>query len=504
MTKKYKARNSVASDCPDLIKEWYKASNKEDTPYIVTVGSDKRVTWRCAECHHLWDAQVKSRAIKKTGCPKCMERHNVSFPEMAIFFYLKEAFEDIKLNSEIKNIEPYKSIDIHLPSLNLIIEYDGGRTHANKLNNDLEKSKLIVEQGYVLFRVRDNGLPPVNIEGVEEYLYKREGNKSVQDMLNDLLDMLINRFKELSPIIEGIRKNINLDRDNMAILSTLPPVVGKDNLLDYYPFIKEIWDYEKNYLMKPEHFPPFSNYMAYFKCDKGHPSYLAQIGSKAKGHGCKICDGQVATKENNLALSFPNLALEWNYEKNQKNPNEHLPHSNKTVYWDCQICKSTYDKMINERTGGGENCPYCAGKRVNATNCLSTTHPHLVKEWDYKKNTNITPNEVTRGSHRKVYWRCEENHSYAATISRRAGKNGTGCQKCYELYKRKALRKTKKENSLATKAPEIAKQWDTEKNKISPNEISRFSKKIFWWKCDKGHEFERSPNSRRSEKCKYC
>lgn len=503
MTKKYKARDSVALERPDLVKEWHKAPSKKDTPDNVTAGSDKIVTWRCVECDHLWDAQVKSRAIKKTGCPKCMERYNVSFPEMAIFYYLREAFEDVKLNSEIKNIEPYKSIDIYLSSLNLIIEYDGGQTHADKLNNDLEKSKLILEQGYVLFRIRDNGLPPVNIEGVEEYLYKRESNKSVQNMLNHLLDMLTNKFKELSPVIEEIRKNIDVDRDNMAILSTLPPVVEKINALDYYPFIEEIWDYQKNCLMRPEHFPPFSNYMAYFKCDNEH-SYLAQIGSKTKRHGCKVCDGQVATKDNNLALTFPNLILEWSYEKNQKNPNEYLPYSNKKVYWDCKICKSTYEKIINERTGGGENCPYCAGKRVNVTNCLSTTHPHLVKEWDYGKNINITPNEVTKGNHKKAYWLCKENHSYEAVIYRRAAINGTNCPICYELHGRKALKKTKIENTLAAKAPEIAKQWDTEKNKISPNEIARFSKRDFWWKCDKGHEFKRSPNGRRSEKCEYC
>lgn len=503
MAKNYKARNIVALEHPILIKEWYKASNKRDTPYNVTAGSDKIVTWRCIECDHLWDTKVNDRAIRKTGCPKCMESYNVAFPEMAIFYYLKKAFKDVELNFEIENIEPYKSVDVYLPSLNLIIEYDGGLTHANKFNKDLEKSKLILEQGYVLFRIRDNGLLPLNIEGIEEYLYRRESNKSLQNMLNHLLDMLINRFKEQSSVIEKIRTEIDINRDNMSILATLPPVVKKINSLGCYPFMKEIWDYGKNDPMKPEHFSPYSNHIASFNCDKGH-SYLAQIGSKTKGHSCKVCDGQVATKENNLALSFPNLALEWNYEKNQKNPDEYLPYSNKTVHWNCQICKSTYGKMINERTGGGENCPYCAGKRVNATNCLSTTHPDLIKEWDYEKNLNVKPDEITRGSKKKVYWLCKEGHSYEATISRRAGKNGTGCRECYELYGRKALKKTQKENSLAAKAPEIAKQWDTEKNKITPDKIARFSKKVFWWKCDKRHEFERSPNSRRSEKCEYC
>ncbi len=98
--------------------------------------------------------------------------------------------------------------------------------------------------------------------------------------------------------------------------------------------------------------------MVWFSCEKHH-STLAQIGSKAKGHGCKICAGQVATKENNLKKVFPNLAKEWNYKQNgYATPEEYLPYSNQIVFWDCPKCKSTFDKKINERTSGGENCPY--------------------------------------------------------------------------------------------------------------------------------------------------
>ncbi|WP_121641074.1 zinc-ribbon domain-containing protein [Virgibacillus sp. Bac330] len=52
--------------------------------------------------------------------------------------------------------------------------------------------------------------------------------------------------------------------------------------------------------------------------------------------------------------------------------------------------------------------PYCAGKRVNFTNCLSTTHPYLASEWDYNQNGDITLADVTKGSHDKVFWKCKK------------------------------------------------------------------------------------------------
>ncbi len=255
--------------------------------------------------------------------------------------------------------------------------------------------------------------------------------------------------------------------------------------------------------MKPEHFKPFSNHKAWFKCNQNH-SYLAQIGSKIKGHGCPYCDGQLATDTNNLAVKFPEIANEWNAELNEKTPELMRPHSNEIAYWDCAVCKSTYDKKINERTGNQEGCPYCAGKRVNSTNSLAVTHKTLSEEWDVEKNCDLTPDDVTRGSHKKVWWLCKDGHSYDASIARRAGNNGTGCPTCYELYGRKNRRRVEREKSLATMKPLIAKQWNEERNGVSSYGIAPNSRKEYWWKCEHGHDFKKSPNSRRSTRCNFC
>jgi hypothetical protein len=43
-------------------------------------------------------------------------------------------------------------------------------------------------------------------------------------------------------------------------------------------------------------------------------------------------------------------------------------------------------------------------------------------------------------------------------------------------------------NDLATKYPEIAKEWDYSKNRKTPDQVAAKSSKKYWWKCPKcGH-----------------
>lgn len=75
--------------------------------------------------------------------------------------------------------------------------------------------------------------------------------------------------------------------------------------------------------------------------------------------------------------------------------------SGKEVWWLCPAGHS-YLMVVNQRAKRGYNCPYCSGHRaLPGANDLSTTNPELAKEWNYEKNVNLTPHDVTAGSHKK-------------------------------------------------------------------------------------------------------
>ena len=82
---------------------------------------------------------------------------------------------------------------------------------------------------------------------------------------------------------------------------------------------------------------------------------------------------------------------------------------------------------------------------------LAEVNPELAKEWHPTKNGDLTTMDVTAGSAKKVWWKCDKgvDHEWEATIVKR--NRGRKCPIC-------SGQKVVKSNCLATTHPEIAKQ----------------------------------------------
>jgi hypothetical protein len=65
-------RHPAVSERPDLVKQWMDERN-ERLPNEVTLGSHFKAWWNCSNPEHApWQASVASRALKGSGCPKCI------------------------------------------------------------------------------------------------------------------------------------------------------------------------------------------------------------------------------------------------------------------------------------------------------------------------------------------------------------------------------------------------------------------------------------------------
>ena len=193
------------------------------------------------------------------------------------------------------------------------------------------------------------------------------------------------------------------------------------------------------------------------------------------------------------------LLDEWDSERN-------LPHTPQTVtygshtavWWRCAN-GHTWKAMIYTRTGGSD-CPYCAGKKVQiGCNDLVTQCPELTRQWDYAKNLPVLPTEVSTGSHRIAWWRCEKGHSWRAMIRSRV--SGCGCPVCA------GKQLLAGENDLATVYPELAAQWDSERNgQLSPRDVLPGTDKKVWWICECGHHWRAAVSARTHSwsGCPYC
>jgi len=109
-------------------------------------------------------------------------------------------------------------------------------------------------------------------------------------------------------------------------------------------------------------------------------------------------------------------------------------------------------------------------------NSLAEVHPELVSEWS-EKNLTLTPDDITFGSNKKVWWRSACGHEWQASVKARS--NGEKCPIC------SGARVIAGINDLATLEPLLVKQW-SKKNKIKPTEVSIGSHKKVIWRCEKG------------------
>ena len=272
-----------------------------------------------------------------------------------------------------------------------------------------------------------------------------------------------------------------------------------NNLVELNPQLAKEWDFVKN-IKRPEEYVLGSGAKVSWICNKKH-KWDATIRSRShQNTGCPYCKGRLPTKENNLKKKFPKIAKEWDYEKNDKRPEEYLPSTNNKVWWKCRK-EHSFQQVIYSRTLQNLSCPYCSGKKVGYGNDLKTNYPELAKEWDYEKNDK-GPEEYLPFTYHKVWWLCPNNHSYQSTIANRNKKNakGTSCPYCSIPAKRVGYG-----NDLKTNFPAVTNFWDYEKNENGPEEFLPGSGKKVWFLCPKKHSYNQSiVDFSQGKNCHYC
>ena len=223
-----------------------------------------------------------------------------------------------------------------------------------------------------------------------------------------------------------------------------------------------------------------------WKCEQGH-IWSALPNTIIRGRWCPICSGsKVLAGFNDLATTHPEIAK----EANGWDPTTMSKGSAKKVRW---ICKLNHDwfSTIGSRTYMESGCPVCSGSKVLAGfNDLATTHPEIAKEadgWD--------PTTISKGSTKKVSWKCELGHSYLMNVNSKTNGNYS-CPICSNHRLMSGF------NDLATTHPEIAKEadgWD-------PKTISKSPRKKVGWKCELGHRYIMSVGQRSNQKqgCPIC
>ena len=471
--------NSISVTNPDIAKEWdYKRNTDLSfSPDTISIGSTKKVWWKCSHCGHRWLSTISNRGNGR-GCPNC--NNSTSFPEQAIFYYIKEEFSDAINRIRIKNVE----LDIYIPSINVGIEYDGVYFHENHLSQENRKDSFCTDNTITFIRIRERGLE----QTASATNIFRKNNADYSDLDRCII--------ELFSIIKHVPQiRIDSKRDELLIHSRFMQSVKENSFASKHPELLDEWDYEKNKGIDPFSVSEHSKMEAYWRCPNCGMQWKASVSMRSRGKKkCSYC--------NSLEAMNPSILKEWDYEKNDILPTEITVNSGKILWWVCQNGHSWQASVANRNKGTG--CPYCSGNiAIKGKTDLATLRKDLLLEWDFDDNDamGITPENITPNSGKNVWWICSIGHKWKTIIANRA--KGKGCPYCANQKVWKGF------NDLSTTNPKLALEWDHEKNgEQRPEDFVQGSNQKVWWKCPKCNNSWQSSIANRNKhhacpKCHY-
>jgi DNA-directed RNA polymerase subunit RPC12/RpoP len=451
------SKRKMLTDCPDLMRQWDYAKNGDVLPEKFTAGSGYKAWWVC-KMGHSWQTSINKRH-QGTGCPYCTNR------------LVLKGFNDLKtLNPELALQWNYKK--------------NGALTPEDVTSGTHRKVWWSCSEGHeweavVVSRVAgEHGCPYCAglraIKGVNDL-------ETLRSDLASQFDSKKNQDISLSEIAIASNKRLWWLCDkghswqataNTRQKSGCPVCAGKAVLAGYNDLqtlnqtLAAEWDYDKNTL-KPTEVTLTSGKRVWWRCSKGH-SWITAVAHRKHGSICPYCSGRTAiTGENDLATVRPDIAAEWDYDKNgDYTPEQFLPQSGKAFWWKCKHGHSW--KVPIQQRYIGTGCPYCAGQIViKGQNDLRHLYPQIAEQWDYEKN-NKNSDEFHAQSNQYAWWLCADGHSWRAIIANRT-KLGRGCPYCAGKLAIPG------ETDLLTLCPELATEWDYDKNTVDIWTVTEFS-----------------------------
>lgn len=131
---------------------------------------------------------------------------------------------------------------------------------------------------------------------------------------------------------------------------------------------------------------------------------------------------------------------------------------------------------------------------------LAIGRPELLREWHPTRNLPLTPERVTLGSNKSIWWQCQHGHKWEASVCNRTGSKGKGCPYC------SGRRPIMGQTDLATTHPHLLEQWHPTQNlPLTPHDFSQGSDRKATWICKKGHVWNAAPSVRiKGIGCPFC
>lgn len=468
--------NNLAARYPDIAAQWDWDKNGALRPEKFLPGSGKKVWWKCA-CGHEWNTAIYHRT-EGHGCKICAGRKAVLKPSINDL-----ATKDPELAAQWDDEKnyPLTASDVTAYSQAKVWwRCEKGHSWENRVSHRYQGEGCPYCSGNRILS-GFNDIVTLNSPFLKDWDYEKNTDIRPDEVGPGTVRKVWWKCGEghewQAPVYSRNAGN------GCPYCAGQKVIKGINDLASQVPWLAADWDDEKNYPLKPDEVMAGSSKKVWWKCSRGH-SWQAVIASRnGGGRGCPYCAGHLLIKgENDLLSQRPDIAAEWDYDRNGSlGPDSVTVMNSRKVWWKCSKEHSYFASVADRSCGTG--CPYCAGVKVlKGFNDLETVSPEIAEDWDNDRNGRLGPSMVTDMSNRKVWWKCEKGHEWQAAVSAR---HRGGCPFCSNRRLLVGF------NDLSSVRPDIASEWDREKNgDITPESVVCGSHLKAWWKCSKGHEWQ--------------
>lgn len=249
---------------------------------------------------------------------------------------------------------------------------------------------------------------------------------------------------------------------------------GRTTFSEHSPDLVAEWHPRND--ASPDRFGPGSQRKVWWRCPVGH-EYQARISNRSRGTGCPNCARAGRYAPAGLLVDMPELFAQVDPDTAPSDVAELLVNSPTRLGWRCSR-GHRWEAKVRHRAIAGSGCPVCA--RRKRAPALPQARPDLAAQWHPVRNDGLTAEAVTAGSHRLVWWKCNEcAGEFRAKVFHRV-RGVTTCPSCSGRVRYQAL---------SSESPEVAALWHPSLNgALTPTTVTAGANVPVWWRCPAGHE----------------
>ena len=351
--------NDLASQRPNLVKEWHPTRNLPLTPGQVTVKSSSKNVWWLDEQGHEW-AQKPLHRSNGVGCAYCAGKKILS------------GFNDLATTHPTLAQEWHPSKNLPMTAEHIsrgnskLVWWLCPNNHPYQLRTSDRVSKGMgchfcsgkkVFEGF-------NDLQTINPQLAAEWhptLNKNITPNQVTSISSRKAAWVCSRGHEYIASIH--RRNTGTGCSTCAGNTIL---AGFNDLAFKNPGLAAEWHPIKNGELLPSQVTASTAKKVWWLGTECGHEWEAQVCNRANGAGCSVCAGKIVLPGfNDLASQRPDLAAEWHPTLNgDLLPTDIGPTSGRyRIWWQCLVNVDHIWQVRPNNRRDGSGCPECDSKR---------------------------------------------------------------------------------------------------------------------------------------------